>query len=181
MEVKIKQGKEMIDATIEMVDGVMVVSPKGKICEFNDGDVLASDKSHVIYIFKENVSEDGNLGYIGINNNKELKLTESEWGNLIFRLATEEEKKKLFDRLAEEGYSWDAEKKQPVKLKWKPKFEEVYYTPSFNGFGFERYVCRWDEDNIESQLYKMGWVFKTEQECQEFCKRLNEAINQVKP
>lgn len=28
MEVKIKQGKEMIDATIDMVDGVMVVSPK---------------------------------------------------------------------------------------------------------------------------------------------------------
>lgn len=28
MEVKIKQGNEMINATIEMVDGVMVVSPK---------------------------------------------------------------------------------------------------------------------------------------------------------
>jgi hypothetical protein len=28
MEVKIKQGEEMIDATIEMVGGVMVVSPK---------------------------------------------------------------------------------------------------------------------------------------------------------
>ena len=28
MEVKIKQGSEMLDATIEMVDGVMVVSPK---------------------------------------------------------------------------------------------------------------------------------------------------------
>lgn len=28
MEVKIKQGNEMLDATIEMVDGVMVVSPK---------------------------------------------------------------------------------------------------------------------------------------------------------
>ena len=28
MEIKIKQGSEMLDATIEMVDGVMVVSPK---------------------------------------------------------------------------------------------------------------------------------------------------------
>lgn len=28
MEVKIKQGEEMLDATIEMIDGVMVVSPK---------------------------------------------------------------------------------------------------------------------------------------------------------
>ena len=35
MEVKIKQGSEMLDATIEMVDGVMVVSPKKnylKVC-----------------------------------------------------------------------------------------------------------------------------------------------------
>lgn len=28
MKVRIKQGEEMIDATIEMIDGVMVVSPK---------------------------------------------------------------------------------------------------------------------------------------------------------
>ena len=28
MEVKIKQGSKMLDATIEMVDGVMVVAPK---------------------------------------------------------------------------------------------------------------------------------------------------------
>ena len=28
IEVKIRQGSEMLDATIEMVDGVMVVSPK---------------------------------------------------------------------------------------------------------------------------------------------------------
>lgn len=30
MEVKIKNGNEMLDATIEMIDGVMVVSPKEK-------------------------------------------------------------------------------------------------------------------------------------------------------
>lgn len=95
MEVKIKQGKEMIDATIDMVDGVMVVSPK--------------------------------------------------------------------------------------EVKWKPKVEEDYYTPSFTGFEFNPYRNVWEEDSTDDELYNKDWVFKTEQECQEFCNRLNDAINQVKP
>ena len=34
---------------------------------------------------------------------------------------TEEEKKKIFDKLAEEGYEWKADTKELVTLKWKPK------------------------------------------------------------
>lgn len=41
--------------------------------------------------------------------------------DLILRLATEEEKKKLFNALAKKGKAWDAEKKQIVDL--KPKIE----------------------------------------------------------
>ena len=39
MEVKIKQGSEMLDATIEMVDVVMVVSPKEVKWKPNYGDL----------------------------------------------------------------------------------------------------------------------------------------------
>lgn len=172
----------MIDATIEMVDGVMVVSPKGKICKFKDGNVLASDKSNVIYIFKENVSEDGNIGYIGINNNNELKLTESEWGNLIFRPATEEEKQKLFDRLAEEGLEWNAELKQMSKIKWNPKYGDSVYivTASINSENIFTTSQSMFGKSLEN-AYEYNRVFKTEQECQELCDRLNQAINQVKP
>ena len=95
MEVKIKNNNEMIDATIEMVDGVMVVSPKG--------------------------------------------------------------------------------------VKWKPRKEEYYYAPSFDSFKFDPHLYGWVEDVIDCESYNMGWCFKTEQECREFCNRLNEAISQVKP
>ena len=40
MGVKIKQGNEMLDATIEMVDGVMVVSPKAVKFNPKDGDIV---------------------------------------------------------------------------------------------------------------------------------------------
>jgi len=181
MEVRIKQGEEMIDATIEMVDGVMVVSPKEVKFEPKDGDVLASDKSHAIYIFKENISEDCNIGYIGINNSQELRLSEYEWGNLIFRPATEEEKQKLFDKLAEEGLAWDAERKELVKLKWKPEVAEVFHFPIFSD-ELGKFVTDYQEnDGTIFMSIERDWCFKTEQECQEFCDRLNEAISQVKP
>ena len=49
MEVKINNQNELIDATIEMVGGVMVVSPKEVKFEPKDGDVCKSFNS--IYIF----------------------------------------------------------------------------------------------------------------------------------
>ena len=94
---------------------------------------------------------------------------------------TEVEKQKLFDKLKEEGYEWDAEKKELVKLKWKPKVKEDYYTPSWSGFVFEPHVYGWDEDEFDFKCHSMGRVFKTKEECQAFCNKLNEAINSVEP
>ena len=95
MEVKIKQGSEMLDATIEMVDGVMVVSPK--------------------------------------------------------------------------------------EVKFKPKYGDDYYTPTFNNTYFVPFHCSWTESASGNARYEKGLCFKTEKECQEFCNRLNNAINSVKP
>lgn len=95
MEVKIKQGNEMLDATIEMVDGVMVVSPK--------------------------------------------------------------------------------------EVKFEPKYGDDYYTPIFNNTYFKPFHCSWTESALGKARYEKGWCFKTEKECQEFCNRLNQAIEGVKP
>lgn len=43
MEIKIKDHDQIIDATIEVVDGVMIVSPKEEkvdVTKFKDGDVI---------------------------------------------------------------------------------------------------------------------------------------------
>lgn len=95
MKVKIESNEGMVDATIEMVDGVMVVSPK--------------------------------------------------------------------------------------EVKFKPKLRENYYRPQFY---IQNFVVRKDvftNLEIENVYCNKGWVFKTEQECQEFCKILNQAIESVKP
>ena len=95
MEVKIKQGTEMLDATIEMIDGVMVVSPK--------------------------------------------------------------------------------------EVKFKPKYGDDYYTPIFDNTYFVPFHCSWTESALGNARYEKGLCFKTREECEEFCNRLNDVINSVKP
>lgn len=179
MEVKIKNQNELIDADWIIEDGVMVVSPK-EVFEPKDGDIVSVFDGKHVFINKDYQGCGVGDAYLGWNFDNEMVFKKGRWN--YSRYATEEEKQKLFDKLAEEGWEWDAEKKQLVKLKWKPKLVgEDYYNPSFNEFKFEPYLYGWDEDEIDFKLYEMGWVFKTEQECQEFCNRLNKAIENIKP
>ncbi len=185
MEVKIKQGKEMIDATIDMVDGVMVVSPK-EVFKPKNGDVIVCSNNLGYWTLIVREMEPYNIvrhhavlidnGILKINNR-------SSFTNP--RYATEEEKKKLFDKLAEEGYSWDADRKELVKIKWKPKDHEKVYVAGFTFYG-DNPFCAFEDTAYSGSMkwravFERGWYFKTEQECQEFCDKLNQAINQIKP
>lgn len=96
--------------------------------EFKDGDVLfvkckGSTFIEIFNCFKNNgdlydyVSLDTTTHELDISG--EYKIFKE---NIMeIRLATEEEKRQLFDALAKEGKAWDAEKKQIVDL--KPKVE----------------------------------------------------------
>lgn len=191
MEVKIKQGSEMLDATIEMFDGVMVVSPKEVKFEPKDGDVLTCGRDYEgglswTFILKgeiEHFHDDYKFAeeYVSLDSNDSFEISSYSDAIKWFRLATEEEKKKLFDKLAEEGYEFDFEKKELVKLKWKPKGNELYFTPDFFYSWFTHGECRWDNDRADNARYNNGWVFRTKEECQVFCNRLNQAIEGVKP
>jgi hypothetical protein len=198
MEVKIKQGNEMLDATIEMVDGVMVVSPKEMkldVTKFKDGDVLTGgyddngglswtfilkgeiEISHNDYNFAEE--------YVSLDSNDSFEISSYSDAIEWVRYATEEEKKKLFDKLKEEGYEWKTDTKELVKLKWKPKVGDEYYHPSCSitndGIRFDLAFATNTAVSLDMKILKHNLAFKTEEECQAFCDRLNEAINSVKP
>lgn len=182
MEVKIKQGKEMIDATIDMVDGVMVVSPKEVKFVPKDGDVIVSGgDTRFVAIFKRMKEEYSFYYYALLVLGGDKKPQIDRWASFkSVRPATEEEKQKLFDKLAEEGYSWDAERKELVELKWKPKEGETCFAPYFD---FPKFITKqwlWEINGFSTDYYNKNWIFRTKEECQEFCNRLNEAITQVK-
>lgn len=178
MEVRIKDNNGYVDADWTIEDGVMVVSPKVEKFEPKDGDVVSSPNGRDFFIFKGNQKGVYGECYCGYSLIKDCLFKAGIWH--IVRFATEAEKKMLFDKLKEEGYEWDAEKKEVVKIKWKPKDGEKYYYPIYKHFKFYCDWQNWDNDKIDDTLYKEGMVFKTDKECQAFCNRLNNAIKQVK-
>mgnify|MGYP003296104311 CR=1 FL=1 len=195
MEIKIKDKDKLIDATIEVVDGVMVVSPKEEkidITKFKDGDVITCgwDNGNQSYNWTgilqgeiEYISDNMFIGdYCSLDCKGEFLDHNSGSDSATYvRYATEEEKKKLFDKLKEEGYEWDADKKELVKLKWIPTLDEIIFAPHFDSPKFITKQWLWEINASSAYHYEKGWVFKTEEECEEFCNRLNKSISSIKP
>lgn len=195
MEIKIKTENGYVDADWTIEDCVMVVSPKEvkiNATQFNDGDVITCGhnafhwtcilRGEIEYIVDNMFIED----YCGINSDGTYYLEPSDSDSATWvRYATEEEKKKLFDKLAEEGYEFDFEKKELIKLKWEPKVGDKYSHPSCSitsdWIRFDPACSVNTATSFDMKIIKHNLAFKTKEECQEFCDRLNVAINSVKP
>lgn len=186
MEVKIKDGNGYVEADWTIENGVMVVSPKVEKFEPKDGDVVfLSGPWDYVFVYKDALTVEAYY-YVAISlDDLALHLPDGSHIGYIdtLRPATEEEKQKLFDKLAEEGHEWDAEKKELLKLKWKPIVGERFYYPANQDHFFKTYHhAHSTQESLElDKDIKRGWCFKTREECQEFCDRLNKAINSVKP
>lgn len=194
MKIVINNNGERIPATLEVVDGVMIVSPdklKVDISQFKDGDVVVyhyGEDATTIAILQGEVDTISKYlfieDYVSLDSVEGL-LLDSNYTDAAtdVRYATEEEKQKLIDALAKEGKVWDAEKKAVVDLEWRPYMGEIYYSPLFYHYNylFKSYDYTWRDLFIDNYIYDKGWCFKTKEECEAFCVRLNKAIMEVKP
>ena len=194
MEIKIKDKDNLIDATIEVVDGVMIVSPKEEkvdITKFKDGDIITCGHhdcggfqwTAILQGEIECISDNMFIGdYCSLDCEGEFLVHNSGSDSATWvRYATEEEKKKLFDKLKEEGYEFDFEKKELVKSRWKPEINQQYWSPSAYAARFDPWNFAWSNSSIGKCRYDIGWVFRTKEECQVFCDKFNLAIEGVKP
>ena len=88
-------------------------------CEFNDGDIVATNSGLQVFILQRPKSDLQGNCHIGYDfETKEFFFSRERFD----RLATEEEKQKLFDAIKESGYKWNAKTKTLEKLV-KPKFD----------------------------------------------------------
>lgn len=111
-----------------------VIFPKGKTtwegfvpsCKFKDGDILTTNINS-IFIFSHlelDKNADRNMckAYVGIRDTMPIDLFHTEQSDTfgpyesMCRLATEDEKTKLFDAIKENGYVWNPENKTLEKL-----------------------------------------------------------------
>lgn len=128
MEIKLNAGDrinipENCQARIE--DNQIIIEEKKEEQkeEFKDGDILHSRNHDRIVIFSKYSPNDKGLFDCYFSSTEDY--TEG-WFTDCFRLATEEEKQRLFDKLKEQGLRWNAETKKMEKIRRRVKEDEAY-------------------------------------------------------
>ena len=107
-----------------------------KVQEFKDGDVLTLLRNNkAVFIFREDELKQKNNEngyYVGYTASYCIDVPTK--GSPLFyghrnevRLATEEEKQFLFDKMKEQGLRWNAEEKRVEKMRWRAEEGEEYY------------------------------------------------------
>lgn len=158
---------------------VVFEKEESKEQEFKRGDVIVSTMNEILIVdvhsFENrilrsfvNIKEDGTL----------FNSSDSSWNEYhAWRLATEDEKQKLFDKMKEQGLRWNAEKKRVEKIRWRAEKGRHYYyvdplccvTPFVEANSY-----------FDVEHWELGNYFRTEKECQEAAERLKEFWKKTK-
>lgn len=150
--------------------------------EFKDGDVLTSRLDNkFIFIFKEDElmqKENKNGYYVCHKPNHIINVATKD--SLLFcgykidvRLATEEEKQLLFDKMKEQRLLWNAEEKRVEKIRWRAMKNYIYHRlncylrPTQESDDYRT----WNQKCHDSYNY-----FHTEEQTKEAAKRVKETL-----
>ena len=160
---------------------------EAKTQEFKDGDVLTSlFDNKVVFIFKEDESKqkynknDYYVCHIYVSYSAGYVIEVPTKDSLSFcghkddvRLATNEEKQLLFDKMKEQGLLWNAEEKRVEKIRWRAKKGEAYCRMGLGGGVFYEIDRRTDADNV---FYDTLNYFHTEEQTKEAARRVKEVL-----
>ena len=173
MKVELQAGD-----TITIPEGCKAVIKDGSVVfekeeqEFKDGDVLCSLYNSTMLIFKEEYKDHSNRFYIHYNTDHS---SNGKWNKDAFRLATEEEKQLLFDKMKEQGLKWNAEEKRVEKIRWRAKRGEHYFLFRSTTLKVDCYTECFDE--IDANLYHSDNYFRTNEQAEEAAKRVKEVLH----
>lgn len=177
---------------VELQCGDKIIIPKGckaivkdgsvifeKIQEFKDGDVLACKDSLNItcpFIYKNTDEAGFHLFYIGLNCDGFIEKADSinsRWGDNTLRLATEEEKQLLFDKMGEQGLKWNAEEKRVEKIRWRAKRHEDYY---YIYMDLKALYISETYNSFDNKLWDNLNYFRTKEQTEEAARRVKETL-----
>lgn len=162
------------------VDGGKVITefePKEKF-EPKDGDIVAYSHA-TIGIFKKYL-------YSGKSHEDYATLYEGDLStgitNLLndnLRLATEEEKQRLFDAIAKEGYRWNPEKKELEELpRWRAEGSRDYFFISEDSLEVTSEKEVFDE--VDDARHKARNYFRTREAAERVAKQIREIFKDSK-
>ena len=179
MELKLNSGDVItIPDDCKAVIKDKIITVEKEVHEFKDGDFVSFNniggKFLMIYNSKRGCSSTyyHAVTYNGCYENRVVSY--NDW--CVYddaRIATEEEKQLLLDAIHADGKDWDADKKQIVDYRCKPKIGDAYY---YIDCFLDIVDDIWSGDRMDDLVYTSGNCFKTEEEAQRYVDKFCEIL-----
>lgn len=139
--------------------------------KWKDGDILYNENDDVFAVVRDI------HGYISTHiaiNNGEIE-KDFTFPKEDFRLVTPSEVERFHELLHKNGKEWDAEKKQLVDWKWKPKQEEDYWAVIID-VTIITFNFTWLGSETDKERYGLGNCFRTKAEAGAAAERVKKAL-----
>ena len=161
-------------------DNEVVVEKEGKSKDFKRGDILVSLYNEIILVDDYDFKGGHLYSFVHIDRFGDLcrepYFQWNEWHD--WRLATEEEKQELFNKMKEQGLRWNTEEKRVEKIRWRAKYGDEYWyvTSSCSVAGdFMR-----EENSLTGEGAIEDWAgynhFRRKAQAEEAAKRMKEVL-----
>ena len=164
----------------EIKDGVITIEKEKP--RFKDGDILAyvgNTDNTSTFIYKCEDNNGSYKYYVGLDVDKRLFISDDDarWEKDALRLATEEEKQLLFDKLEKQGLRWNAEEKRVEKIRWRAKKSQSY-------FFIDKDINSMEEeesgDVIDDVLWRKFNYFRTQEQAGEAAKLVKATLKKFR-
>lgn len=177
MKVELQNGDRITipEGCKAQINGNEVVVKEEKSKDFNRGDILVSLSNEIILVDDYDFKGGHLYSFVHVDRSgqlsKEPYFQWNEWHD--WRLAADEEKQLLFDKMKEQGLRWNAEEKRVEKIRWRAKKGKEYYYVGNQGsvmIDIEGDYC------IDEKRHKSGNYFRTKEQAEEAAKRMEEVL-----
>ena len=180
---------------VELQNGDRITIPEGfraivkdgnvvfeKVQDFKDGDILTLlHNNKAVFIFREDELKQKNNEngyYVGYTARYCIDVPTK--GSPFFyghkkdvRLATDEEKQFLFDKMKEQGLRWNAEEKRVENIRWRAKKGEEYFS-----IDTDIQVCTFLDNNgvCDNAFYNALNYFRTKKQAKKAAEMVKEVL-----
>lgn len=145
----------------EMKDGVITIEKEEK--EFKRGDVIVSKIDEILLVITYDFDSNLLTSFVNIDAHGNLFSNPYQKWNVFhdWRLATDEEKQLLFDKMKEQGLRWNAEEKKVEKIRWRAEDGEEYCYVGNQGIIM---VDKEDGHCADKNRHEFGNYFRTKEQ-----------------
>lgn len=173
MEITLKAGDSLNipEGCKAIIEDDLITIIEEKQEEFKEGDILHSINTNRMLIFKKYRENSKFLFSDYFNNARGSNY--DDWFTNKFRLATEDEKQALFDKMKAQGLRWNAEEKRVENIRWRAKKGKKYY---FFDTNLLVRIINEDYNAFDNELYDAFNHFRKEEQAEEAAKRVKETL-----